>query len=280
MSPAQNSPERQRSGSMAESAISEQVPVAGTDRVSKPCTAVENTDQQQIDQYWSTYAEAYAAHQRSRLRMAGERQAWQQVWAEALPSAPASVLDVGTGSGHAALLIAELGHDVTAIDRAEGMLAQARCSAGELAQPPVFLTGDATDPPFEPASFEAVTARYVLWTMPDPVRVLRTWRELLRPGGTLVVVDGLWFTDGLLNSVHAGNGEARTRDFRDAYAKAVEWMTLAEATGIEDFAAAITEAGFTEVVAQELPQIIDLDLRHGVAKNHSVQMNYRITARR
>ena len=44
---------------------------------------------------------------------------------------------------------------------------------------------------------DAVTARYVLWTMREPDAALRAWRELLRPGGTLVIVDGLWFPDGL-----------------------------------------------------------------------------------
>jgi len=36
--------------------------------------------------------------------------------------------------------------------------------------------------------------RHVLWTLPDPARVLRHWRGLLRPGGRLVLVEGVWGT--------------------------------------------------------------------------------------
>jgi SAM-dependent methyltransferase len=34
----------------------------------------------------------------------------------------------------------------------------------------------------------------VLWALPDPGRVLRHWRGLLRPGGRLVLVEGVWGT--------------------------------------------------------------------------------------
>lgn len=34
--------------------------------------------------------------------------------------------------------------------------------------------------------------RHLLWTLPDPHRALVTWTRLLRPGGTLVLVEGRW----------------------------------------------------------------------------------------
>lgn len=49
-----------------------------------------------------------------------------------------------------------------------------------------------------------ILVRHVLWTLPDPGRVLRRWCGLLRPGGTshafssgggrLVLVEGVWGT--------------------------------------------------------------------------------------
>lgn len=39
-----------------------------------------------------------------------------------------------------------------------------------------------------------ILVRHVLWTLPDPGRVLRRWCGLLRPGGRLVLVEGVWGT--------------------------------------------------------------------------------------
>ena len=47
-------------------------------------------------------------------------------------------------------------------------------------------------PPFGPGSFDAVTNRHLLWTLTDPATALRNWHALLRPGGVLVVIDGIW----------------------------------------------------------------------------------------
>ena len=34
--------------------------------------------------------------------------------------------------------------------------------------------------------------RHVVWTMPDPVAVLSAWREVVVPGGRLVLFEGVW----------------------------------------------------------------------------------------
>jgi ubiquinone/menaquinone biosynthesis C-methylase UbiE len=62
-----------------------------------------------------------------------------------LPHAPADVLDVGTGTGFLALLLAELGYRVVGIDLAPDMLeiAQSKCT-NEIA--PRFELGDAAAP--------------------------------------------------------------------------------------------------------------------------------------
>ncbi len=59
----------------------------------------------------------------------------------------------------------------------------------------VFLTGDAAHPPVDGERYDAVLVRHVLWTLPEPDRVLRRWRDLLRPGGRLVLVEGVWGTE-------------------------------------------------------------------------------------
>lgn len=58
----------------------------------------------------------------------------------------------------------------------------------------VFLQGDAARPPVDGERYDAVLVRHVLWTLPEPDRVLRRWRDLLRPAGRLVLVEGVWGT--------------------------------------------------------------------------------------
>ena len=118
------------------------------------------------------------------------------VWAERLrawlPPRPSDILDIGCGTGSLSLLAAEQGHRVTGVDLSPAMVDRARAKlAGRDA---VFLVGDAMAPPVGEQRFDAVLVRHLLWALPDPARVLRHWRGLLRPGGRLVLVEGVWGT--------------------------------------------------------------------------------------
>ncbi|MFJ8491938.1 class I SAM-dependent methyltransferase [Streptomyces sp. NPDC094038] len=120
------------------------------------------------------------------------RAAWAARLGAWLPARPADVLDLGCGTGSLALLAAEQGHRVTGVDSSPAMVARARAKlAGRDA---VFLLGDAAAPPVGELLFDAVLVRHVLWALPDPARVLRHWRGLLRPGGRFVLVEGVWGT--------------------------------------------------------------------------------------
>ncbi|MFE7973276.1 class I SAM-dependent methyltransferase [Streptomyces shenzhenensis] len=118
------------------------------------------------------------------------RAAWAAGLRTWLPGRPADVLDLGCGTGSLALLAAEQGHRVTGVDLSPAMVDLARAkTAGRDA---VFLVGDAAAPPVGERRFDAVLVRHVLWTLPGPGRVLRHWSGLLRPGGRLVLVEGVW----------------------------------------------------------------------------------------
>ena len=41
-------------------------------------------------------------------------------------------------------------------------------------------------------SVDVVTARHLLWTLPDPHAALARWVAAVRPGGRLVLVEGRW----------------------------------------------------------------------------------------
>lgn len=97
------------------------------------------------------------------------------------------VLDVGTGPGVVALTLAELGHNVTGLDLSQSMLNIAKDIAEQKEIQCNFVQGDAENLPFESESFDLVTNRLNLWTLPNPGKGVYHWARVLRPGGKLAV---------------------------------------------------------------------------------------------
>ncbi|MFZ3556507.1 class I SAM-dependent methyltransferase [Streptomyces sp. BH055] len=139
---------------------------------------------------WNALAGDFDEEPDHGLRDPEARAAWAERLAGWLPQGPCDVVDLGCGTGSLSLLAAERGHRVTAVDSAPAMLEHARRKlAGRDAE---FLLGDAARPPVEQGAYDVVLARHVLWTLPDMGAVLRRWVSLLRPGGRLVLVEGVW----------------------------------------------------------------------------------------
>jgi 2-polyprenyl-3-methyl-5-hydroxy-6-metoxy-1,4-benzoquinol methylase len=96
------------------------------------------------------------------------------------------ILDVGTGTGRAALMFARGGADVTAVDASEPMLAVARRRAEEQSVNVRFLVGDAHDLKFHDRSFDVAVSLRVLMHTPNWRRCLA---ELCRVADQLVIID-------------------------------------------------------------------------------------------
>src|SRR5258708_37393247 len=83
----------------------------------------------QIQEFWDedavTYDRSSSHHPTSPI----ERAAWLAALDHLLPAAPASVLDVGAGTGFLSLQAASLGHRVTALDLAPAMLDRLKAKA-------------------------------------------------------------------------------------------------------------------------------------------------------
>jgi SAM-dependent methyltransferase len=150
--------------------------------------------QSNITGFWSTVAPQYETRP-GNVPTAGsaEHRAWIAALRELLPDPPAQVLDVGTGTGFAALAAAASGHAVTGIDLAQPMLDVARAEAKGRGLDVCFRLKDAVDPQLPPASWDAIVCRHFLWTLREPELALRNWLSLLRPGGRVVAIDGFWF---------------------------------------------------------------------------------------
>ncbi|MFE9775470.1 class I SAM-dependent methyltransferase [Streptomyces sp. NPDC005931] len=148
------------------------------------------TDTDGVD--WDARAATFDEEPDHGLRDPRVRAAWSDRLRAWLPARAGDVLDLGCGTGSLSLLAAEQGHRVTGVDRSPAMIARAREKlAGRDA---AFLVGDAAAPPVGDRRHDVVLVRHVLWTLPGPGRVLRHWRGLLRPGGRLVLVEGVWGT--------------------------------------------------------------------------------------
>jgi len=97
-----------------------------------------------------------------------------------------SILDVGTGTGRAALLFARGGAHVTAVDASEEMLAIARQRAATQGVTVRFLRGDAHDLDFADRAFDVAVSLRLLMHTPK-------WKlciaELCRVTERLVIVD-------------------------------------------------------------------------------------------
>lgn len=143
----------------------------------------------EIREFWNEDAAVYDASPSHYPRRPQEQAAWAAALRRLLPEPPASVLDVGAGTGFLSLLLAGQGYDVTAVDLSPGMLAQLRTKAAQRGLAIAAVEADAASPP--PGDFDAVVERHLLWTLPDPAAALAAWRDAA-PRGRLVLIEGSW----------------------------------------------------------------------------------------
>lgn len=109
------------------------------------------------------------------------------------------MLDVGTGPGVLALISAELGNEVTAVDLSENMVKKARENAMMRSLDINFMQGDAENLELPDAHFDIVMNKYLLWTLPQPGKALTEWKRVLRDGGMIIAIDGDWHSEGLVS---------------------------------------------------------------------------------
>ena len=103
------------------------------------------------------------------------------------------MLEIGTGPGFFAILLAEAGYRVTAVDLTPSMLEQARINAGELGRRIDFREMNAQALDFGDAKFDVILSRNLTWNLPDPARAYAEWARVLKPGGLLMVFDANWY---------------------------------------------------------------------------------------
>jgi SAM-dependent methyltransferase len=218
--------------------------------------------QAKINALWDRASAEYDATPTHGIDDAEQSAAWSAVFAALLPPPPADVLDVGTGTGVIALLLARDGYAVRGVDLSEGMLGHARGKAQTLQLAAHFEIADAHDPPGDQESVDAIVSRHVFWTLMQPARALTNWLRLLRPGARLVIVDGLW----------GGKADDRIDDI------APSLPLLAPATSQDDIRRLVEATGYVDVTLSALPELDRLE--QSISGERDPQPHYVLAARK
>ncbi|HEX2374913.1 MAG TPA: methyltransferase domain-containing protein [Actinomycetota bacterium] len=162
---------------------------------------------------------------------------------DALPAAPAAVVDAGGGTGQLAVALARRGYRVTVVDTSAAMLAtcaQRAADAGDgVAERVTGIQGDAADLPglLGQAGRDAAVCHDLLTRVDDQAALLASLAGVLAPGGVLSL--GFANRDWLaLRAGRRGDHPAALRLVGGG-----EAMTLAEAE------AELDKAGFELVTA-------------------------------
>ena len=141
---------------------------------------------------YSVYADAAMAERFDALRFSGPigrlvADAQEQAIVSFLaPLEGRRILDVGTGTGRAAIALARRGAEVTGVDASQEMLQVADRRAREAGVRVTFVRGDAHDLEFPDRSVDEVVCLRVLMHTPDWRRSLA---ELCRVADRRVVID-------------------------------------------------------------------------------------------
>ena len=113
------------------------------------------------------------------------------------------VLDVGAGFGRHVFECARRGADVVALDYAEDEVVETRATLGgmvdageiELERFKGVLRGDATQLPFDDASFDVVITSEVLEHIQDDVAAIAEMFRVLKPGGIFAATVPAWLPE-------------------------------------------------------------------------------------
>ncbi len=142
-----------------------------------------------VEEYWTQRAPDFNTVRLNELRdpISGR---WVAEMDRRLPEGRLlEILDVGTGTGYFAILLAQKGHALTGIDLTPAMLAEAEGNAKALGLPIGFCRMDAQETGFPSERFDVLVTRNLTWTLPDPEKAYREWYRLLKPGGMLLNFD-------------------------------------------------------------------------------------------
>lgn len=141
---------------------------------------------------WTEGSDSYSNIVKSELN-SFKKQAWtEMILDNAGKGGELDILDVGTGPGFFAIIMARAGHRVTALDCTEAMIEEAKKNAENEGIRGDFRVSDGQELEFADESFDLIISRNVTWTLIDAEKAYREWKRVLRPGGKVLIFDANW----------------------------------------------------------------------------------------
>ncbi len=199
---------------------------------------------------WDRYAPLY------RLLMRGDVNVYRFMY-ERVPEVIRGkvVLEIATGPGLLAKRVAAETEKMVATDYAEGMIREAR--KGDIPPNLTFEVADATNLPYEDASFDVVLIANALHVIPNSEKALEEIDRVLRPGGILIAP----------NFIHHGQGRGSRL-----------WSSFLKTVGIEfqhqwtkeEYEAFLARNGWKIVLSVAMPGKITMLYTESVRENRTL----------
>ena len=119
-----------------------------------------------------------------------KKQAWTDIILEkAGKGIGLDILDVGTGPVFFAIIMAQAGNRVTALDCTEAMINEAKANAEDAGITADFRVSDGQKLDFDDESFDLIISRNVTWTLIDAQKAYGEWKRVLKPDGKILIFD-------------------------------------------------------------------------------------------
>ncbi|AXF56738.1 class I SAM-dependent methyltransferase [Salicibibacter kimchii] len=147
-------------------------------------------EENNIKTYWNLRAEGFSLSNQAQLQsdITGD---WNAILQQYAPRKDKlKCLDIGCGPGFLAILLAKMGHNVSAIDYTENMLRHAEKNAKKDGLEIDFMKMDAQNLDFEGNYFDYIVSRNLTWNLEFPHQAYSEWLRVLKPSGRLLIFDG------------------------------------------------------------------------------------------
>ncbi len=197
----------------------------------------------------------------NRIISLGMDSRWRRKAVDALDLSPnAEILDVATGTGDLAIAIARRDPTVSVvgIDPSVGMLDVGRdkIAAADLTDRIEMIEGDGQDMPFDDDRFDGAVVSFGIRNFPDRLQGLHEMTRVVKPGGTVVILELREPDDGLIGTMSRWYVHGVVPRIGGLLSGRKEYEYLQESIAAfpppEKFRALMTEVGLQDVESRPL----------------------------